>query len=114
MDKHLFWGQIRVDKTKQEQIITSPNFIFGQLCIWIGASNGHIIYDFLKPRRVILSNVRTDSKFACELGQIIYMTSYGLDEWLWAMLEPIPIWRKFTFGQLSSDMGQIMTRYDSP
>ena len=27
----VFWGQVRVDKTKLEQIITLPNFIFGQL-----------------------------------------------------------------------------------
>ena len=25
----VFWGQVRVDKTKLEQIITLPNFIFG-------------------------------------------------------------------------------------
>ena len=30
MDQN-FVGQIRVDKTKLEQIITLPNFIFGQL-----------------------------------------------------------------------------------
>ena len=27
----VFWGQIRVDKTKLDQIITLPNFNFGQL-----------------------------------------------------------------------------------
>ena len=27
----IFWGQIRVDKTKLEQIITLPNLTFGQL-----------------------------------------------------------------------------------
>ena len=27
----VFWGQVRVDKTKLEQVITLPNFIFGQL-----------------------------------------------------------------------------------
>ena len=27
----IFWGQIRVDKTKLEQIITWPNFTFGEL-----------------------------------------------------------------------------------
>ena len=32
----LFWDQIRVDKTKLEQIIT---FTFGQLFMWIGATN---------------------------------------------------------------------------
>ena len=31
MDKDLFCGQIRMDKTKLEQIITLPNFTFGQL-----------------------------------------------------------------------------------
>ena len=28
------------------------------------------------------------------------MTSYGLDEWFWAMFEPTWIWPNFTFGQL--------------
>ena len=28
------------------------------------------------------------------------MTSYGLDEWFWAMCEPTPTWPIFTFGQL--------------
>ena len=36
------WGQVRVDQNKLEQIITWPNFIFGQLFMWIGANNGHI------------------------------------------------------------------------
>ena len=27
------------------------------------------------------------------------MTSYGLDEWFWAMFEPTWIWPNFTFGQ---------------
>ena len=27
----IFWGQIRVDKIKLGQIITLPNFTFGQL-----------------------------------------------------------------------------------
>ena len=27
----IFWGQIRVDKNKLEQIMTLPNFTFGQL-----------------------------------------------------------------------------------
>ena len=31
MEKKIFWDQIRVDKTKLEEIITLPNFIFGQL-----------------------------------------------------------------------------------
>ena len=29
MEKIVFWGQIRVDKTNLEQIITLPNFTFG-------------------------------------------------------------------------------------
>ena len=33
MDKNGILGQIRVDKTKLEQIITLPNFTFGQLFI---------------------------------------------------------------------------------
>ena len=32
MDKMVLWGPISVDKTKLEQIITLPNFTFGQLC----------------------------------------------------------------------------------
>ena len=28
------------------------------------------------------------------------MTSYGLDEWFWAMFEPTWTWPNFTFGQL--------------
>ena len=52
----LFWVQIRVDKTKLEQIIIWPNFIFGQLFI---LNLGR--YDFLRAIRVILSNIRTDS-----------------------------------------------------
>ena len=31
MDTMVVWGQIMVDKTKLEQIITLPNIIFGQL-----------------------------------------------------------------------------------
>ena len=31
--KWYFGGQIWVDKIKLEQIITLPNFIFGQLCM---------------------------------------------------------------------------------
>ena len=54
----VLWSQISVDKTKLEQIITWPNFTFDQLFMWIGANNDH------------------------------NMTSYGLDEWFWAMFEP--------------------------
>ena len=83
---------------------------FGQLFMWIGADNDHIWlsmgymsdsvrtnsnflcelrqimtrYDFILSRRMILSNVRTDSQLnlillvnvSCELGQI--MTRYDL------------------------------------
>ena len=28
------------------------------------------------------------------------MTSYGLDEWFWAMFEPTWTWPNFTFGPL--------------
>ena len=28
------------------------------------------------------------------------MTSYGLDEWFWAMFEPTWTWPNFTFGKL--------------
>ena len=54
------------------------------------------------------------------------MTSYGLDEWFWAMFEPTWTWPNFTFGQLFMWIGanndqiwlwtvwtvRIMTRYD--
>ena len=40
------------------------------------------------------------------------MTSFGLDEWFWAMFEPTWTWPNFTFGQLSCELGPIMTRYD--
>ena len=51
----VFWGQIMVDKTKLEHIITWPNFNFS-------CKLGQIMtrYDFLWARWVILSNVRTD------------------------------------------------------
>ena len=39
------------------------------------------------------------------------MTSYGLDEWFWAMFEPTWTWPNFTFGQLfmwiGTNNGQI-------
>ena len=38
----VLWGQIIVDKIKLEQIITWPNFTFGQLFMWIGANNDQI------------------------------------------------------------------------
>ena len=39
----VFWGQIKVDKTKLEQIITLPNFTFGQHFMWQIMTR----YDFL-------------------------------------------------------------------
>ena len=64
----------------------------------------------LWARWVILSNVRTDlnltefhfwSNFHVNWGkQWPDMTSYGLDEWFWAMFEPTWTWPNFTFGQL--------------
>ena len=43
------------------------------------------------------------------------MTSYGQDEWFWAMFEPTWTWPNFTFGQLFLWIGanndQIMTSY---
>ena len=38
----VLWGQISVDETKFEQIITLPYFTFGQLFMWIGANNDQI------------------------------------------------------------------------
>ena len=37
----------------------TPNFDFGQLYTWIGHQMAR--YDFQEARRVILSNIRTDS-----------------------------------------------------
>ena len=33
------------------------------------------------------------------------MTSYGVDEWFWAMFEPTWTWPNFTFGQLFMRIG---------
>ena len=38
------------------------------------------------------------------------MTSYGLDEWFWAMFEPTWTWPNFTFGQFSCEWPD-MTSY---
>ena len=54
----VLWGQISVDKTKLEQIITWPNFTFGQLFMWIVANNDEIWLPL--AGWVILSNVQTD------------------------------------------------------
>ena len=40
--KIVFWGHIRVYKIKLEQIITLPNFTFGQLFMWNGENNDQI------------------------------------------------------------------------
>ena len=67
-----------------------PNFPFGQLFMWIGANNDH------------------------------YMTSYGLDDWFWAMFEPTWTWPNFTFGQLfmwtganNDQIGLLMDQMES-
>ena len=67
-------------------------------------------YYFIWARWVILSNVRTDfnltefhfwSTLHVDWGKIWSdMTSYGLDDWFWAMFEPTPTWPNSTFGQL--------------
>ena len=67
------------------------------------------IYDFLEARRVIMSNVRTDSNsnlisilvnVSCEFLQIMtrYDFEYRLEEWILEMFEPTTIWSDFTFG----------------
>ena len=95
--KIIFWGQIRVDKIKFEQIITWPNFTFGQLCMWIGANNDQIwlpmgymsdseqCSNLLELDLILLLVI-----FSCDLGQIMtrYDTSYGLNGSFWAMFEP--------------------------
>ena len=43
------------------------------------------------------------------------MTSYGLDEWFWAMFEPTWTWKVDLISLLvnfSCELGQIMSRYD--
>ena len=64
-------------------------------------------YDFLWARWVILSNVRTDLHLTSFYFWSTYhvhcdpdVTSYGLDEWFWAMFESTWTWHNFTFGQL--------------
>ena len=39
----VFWGQIRIDKTKSEEIKTWFNFIFGEIFMLIGANNDLLI-----------------------------------------------------------------------
>ena len=78
--------------------------------------------DFLWARRVIPSNVRTDSNLTFgHLWSTFHvnsgkwwadMTSCGQDEWFWAMFKPTSIWHNFTCGKLLIWIGQIMTRYD--
>ena len=82
----VLWGQISVDKTKLEQIITWPNFTFGQLFMWIGANNGQIwlpmgyMSDSEQcSNRLELHLISLLVNFSCELGQI--MTRY---DFLWA------------------------------
>ena len=61
MDKMVLWGQIRVDETKLEQIITLPIFTLVNLSHeW---EQIMIRYNFLWARRVALSNVRNNSNF---------------------------------------------------
>ena len=80
------WGQIGVDKTKLEQIITWPNFTFGQLFMWIGANNDQIWLPMGQmsdveqcSNRLEFDLIKLLLKFSCELGQI--MTRY---DFLWA------------------------------
>ena len=42
MDKNGIVGQISVEKKKLDQIITLPNYTFGQPFMWIGTNNDHI------------------------------------------------------------------------
>ena len=67
---------------------TWPNFTFGQFFMWIGANNGQIRLPMgymsdseqcSNQLEIYLISLLVN--FSCELGQIIDMTSYGLDEW---------------------------------
>ena len=67
-------------------------------------------YDFLWAKWVILSTVRTDLNLTYfHFWSILHvnwgkwwpdMTSYGLNEWFWAMFKPTWTWPNLTFGQL--------------
>ena len=82
----VLWGQISVDKTKLEQIITWPNFTFSQLFMWIGANNNQIWFPMgymsdseQCSNRLELYLIALLVNCSCELGQI--MTGY---DFLWA------------------------------
>ena len=105
----VLWGQISVDKTKLEQIITWPNFTFGQLFLWIGANNdqiwlpmGWMSVSEKCSNRLKFDLIKLLVNFSCGLGPIMtrydFLSSYGLDEWFWAMFEPNWICPNFTFG----------------
>ena len=86
MDKNGILGQISVDETKLNQIITLPNFTFGQLFMWIGANYDQIwlpmgwMSDSEQcSNRLEFDLISLSVNFSCELGLI--MTIY---DFLWA------------------------------
>ena len=56
-------------------------------------------FDFLEARRVILSNVQTDSNLTW--FHFWSMTSQRWDELFWEMLETTSTWPDFTYGKFA-------------
>ena len=87
---------------------TWPNLTFGQFFMLIGANNGQISLSmgYTSDSEQCSNWLQLDLillvvNFSCVLAQIMtIMTSYGLDEWFWAMFELTWTWPNFTFGQL--------------
>ena len=113
----IFWGQIRVDKIKFEQIITLPNFTFGQLFMWIGANNdqiwlpmGYVSDSEQCSNRLELYLILLLVNFSCDLGQI--MTTYDFLWARWVILSNVRTnwtWSNFIFGQLFMWIGANMS-----
>ena len=101
---------------------TWHNFTFGGLFMWIGPNNDQIWLPmgYTSDSEQCLSRLELD--LISLFGQLCIwigannewpdMTSYGIDEWFWAMSEQTWTWHNFTFGELYMWIGQIMTRYD--
>ena len=92
----VYWGQIRVDKPKLGQLMTTNFFSFGQLFIWIGAINDQIGFPMGQSsdseqcsNRLQLDLITILVKFACELGP--KMTRYDFIEARRAILSSVQI-----------------------
>ena len=121
MDQNGIWGQIRVDKTKFGQIITWPTFNFGQLFIWIGASNDQL----LLPMGYMSDSEQCSNRLELDLiftfGQLFMWIGANNDQTWLSMgyasdseqcsnrleLDLISLLVNF-----SCELGQTMTRYD--